>query len=198
MKEVGSTEEVLKNPGSFYFDQMIGELHVRPFKELRAHPFKIMPQDKLDVVSISYQREMEESKKGLEKLGFKVDSFLTPYNQWALDLEPIAKLYYKQVAEGNQIANFKEKYDPYCLRRISVSTDCTVDQLIRLVRAYAMERDGWVIFCFHGIAEDVGWEPFPVSSFQELVDFLKENKIQVVTVSKGASLWKTAPAGPSK
>ncbi len=195
MKEIGSIEDVKDSPGTYYFDQMIGQIHIRPFKELRARPFKILPPEKLDIRSISYQREMEESKKGLEKFGFKVDTFLTPYNQWSADLKPICKLYYKQAAEGTQTANFKEKFDPYWLKRFSVSTDCSVELLIRLVRAYAMERDGWVIFCFHGVAEDVGYQPFPIAGLEEIVTFLHDNNIAVVTVAKGASLWKAASAG---
>ncbi len=186
LKELGDLNQVRKTPGTFYFDQIIWEVHV--------HPYKKVSPEKLQVRSISYQREMEESSKGLEKLGFKVSSYVAPYNYWTTEISDKCKEYYRQAANGKQEANFREKFDRFWLTRFNVRTTAGTGELIRIIQRDAVEKNGWVIFCFHGIEDDLGWEPWSTESLEQLAMWLRENDIKTVTISEGVALFDPAGA----
>lgn len=188
--ELGAMDAVRRTPGSFYFDPLISELHVHPYEEAAPR--------ELNIRAVSYQRELQESKEGLERLGCKVNTYLTPYNYWTTEMQQISKYYYKQVANGHEEPNFKENYDPYWLKRYYVRSATPPEEVMRLITKKAIEKNGWVILCFHGIEDDLGWQPWDVENFEELVSWLQEQHVKVVTISEGAAIFDSTLQASSK
>jgi hypothetical protein len=70
LKQFYSYSQLETEPGSFYYDPIIQELHVKPLQpELPT---------KLNIRAGSYEREMQYSRKEFEKLGFRINTFITP------------------------------------------------------------------------------------------------------------------------
>jgi peptidoglycan/xylan/chitin deacetylase (PgdA/CDA1 family) len=177
LSEHTTLDEVVKTPGSFYFDRLISSVHV--------HPFEPVDQRKLNIRSISYQREMAESKKGLEKLGFKVTTYVTPYNYWTPEMRELSKYYYEQAANGGESANFRDNYDAHWLRRYFIHTLGPADQVINLLKKNVAQKKGWVILCFHGIEDESGWQPWSADNLEQLAAWLHEEGIKTVTIAEG-------------
>jgi peptidoglycan/xylan/chitin deacetylase (PgdA/CDA1 family) len=186
LKELDSLEAVARTPGSYYYDHVIEELHIRPFTP--AAPAK------LDIRSCSYQREMESSKAEMEKLGFLIRTYTTPYNIWSDDLKAVSKNYYDNVITGSESPNEIKNFDPHWIKRFVVYKHTTVNSLTRLVKKDVIEKDGWVVFCFHEIGDHVGWEPWSVERLDRFCAWLQEQQVKVVTISEGAALMKAAQA----
>ncbi len=185
LKEFTRLEDVRRAKGSFYFDRLIGALHV--------HPFNPMNAEREDIRSYSYQRELCESKIALEKLGFKISTYITPFNYWTEEMASLSKLYYSQVANGKNMANRKETCDLNWLYRFNVLSMGKTQDAVRLIQKHAVEQDEWVIFCLHGIEDEMGWEPWSADNLEELAAWLQKNQIRVVTVSEGAALYSSVP-----
>ena len=180
LREADSLDQMEKTAGSFYFDRVIEELHVRPFKAKEPA--------KLDISSCSYEREMEESRKALEKQGFHVQTYITPYNSWTQELKPVGRKYYKYIVTGSDTFNRRESFDPAWITRIVISSNDTVNGLIRQIKDKAVQQDGWVIFCLHDIGRNVGWEPWDAERLERLCAWLQQENIPVVTISQGAAI----------
>ena len=171
------------SPGSYYFDRQNKQLYIKPFSSAKG--------DNLNIRAISAQREMEVSKKELEKMGCKIKTYITPYNNFSEQLRNLSKNYYAHVASGGKRANLRENFDPYHLWRFEVRTKDEVKSLQKIVKRDAIENDGWVIFCFHGIGDNNNWQPWSADELQEFSTWLHKKGIKVVTILEGASLYKT-------
>lgn len=180
LKLVADLKEVYRTVGSYYFDSLVGAVHIHPYIE--GHP------KKLDIRSVSYQREMSESRKGLEKLGFKVTTYVTPYNYWTPEMREISKYYYEQVANGGESANFNGKTDRHWLKRYFIRTLGPVEHVIRLLQKNVIDKDGWVILCFHGIEDDTGWQPWSADNLEQLAGWIQQEDIKVVTIAEGIEI----------
>jgi len=171
------------SPGSYYFDRQNKQLYIKPFSSAKG--------DNLNIRAISAQREMEVSKKELEKMGCKIKTYITPYNSFSEQLRNLSKNYYAHVASGDKRTNVRDGFDPYHISRFEVMANDEVKSLQKTVKKDAIENDGWVIFCFHGIGDNDHWQPWSADKLQEFSTWLHKKGIKVVTISEGASLYKT-------
>jgi len=185
MKAAASMDALRQSPGSYYFDGQRGQLHVRPAGSA--------PTAKLTIRAISCQREIEFSKKELEKLGFKIKTYITPYNSWPSDLRELSEPHYSCIASGGNRANWKDGFDPHRIGRFVVREHDKVSALKKLVKRCAIENDGWVVFCFHGIGDNTGWEPWPLKNLEEFSAWLAQKGVKTVTVAEGAALFAAPP-----
>jgi hypothetical protein len=183
LQVLGSLKDVSKTPGSYYHDTIIGTLHLRPYGD--AHPRE------LDIRSMSYQREMSDSRKGLEGLGFNVTTFVTPYNYWTPEMREISKYYYAQAANGGESANFKDTLDRYWLKRFFIHTMGPAEEVIRLLKKNVVDKDGWVILCFHGIEDETGWQPWSAENLEHLAAWVQEQEIKVATIAEGVEIMES-------
>ena len=181
LREETSGQEVRRQPGSYYFDELIGELIV--------HPFDPDSPEKQQIRAISYERELEESKRVLTGMGFKVSTYITPHNYWTPEMSELSKRFYAQVANGGDSFNRRGGADRYWLKRFVVHANDSAESIIGLVKEHAIREDGWVIFCMHGIGSELGWEPWDAAKLAQLAEFLKKKAVPVVTLEKGAALW---------
>lgn len=184
MKAVTALNEADYVPGGYYLDRQNKYLYIIPFAPSTG--------DRLNIRAISCQRELEHSKRELEKRGCKVETYITPYNSFSVKLKELSKNYYAQVASGGKQANFKEGFDAYHLRRFVVYTETNVPFLKKIIKNEALKNDGWVILCFHGIGDNTGWQPWSAEKLKQLSDWLKKQEIKVVTIAHGAALYRRA------
>jgi len=180
LRELSSIEDIARVPGSYYFDRLVGAIHV--------HPFDPVPPKDLRIKSISYQREMRDSKKGLEALGFDVSTYVAPYNYWTPEMRELSKYYYDQVANGGEAANYKGTFDRHWIKRFFIHTLGPADEVIRLVQKKAVSENGWIILCFHGIEDETGWQPWSEENLEQLSAWLEEQGVRVVTIGEGAAI----------
>jgi len=184
LRERANGKLVRQERGSYYFDELIGELVV--------HPYEPDSIEKKAIRAISYERELEESKKALEDMGFHIDTYITPHNYWTPEMSTLSRRFYSQVADGGDDFNRRGQTDRYWLKRFVVHSNDPAETIIGLVNLHAVLEDGWVIFCMHGVGSELGWEPWSVEKLAKLCAYLKRKAIPVVTVEKGAKLWFAA------
>ncbi len=184
MNAAASLRALGNAPGCYYFDDKRKQLYVRPSAPGRA--------GKLNIRSVSCEREIEFSKKELEKMGCKIRTYITPYNSWPAGLRELGEQHYSFIASGGNHANWRENFDPHSIGRFVVRSDDSVSALKKLVKRYAIENDGWVVFCFHGIGDNVGWEPWSVEKLEEFSSWLNKKGVKTVTVAEGAALFKAS------
>lgn len=184
LRERANGRLVRQERGSYYFDELIGELVV--------HPYEPDSVAKKAIRAISYERELEESKKALVDLGFAISTYITPHNYWTPEMSALSRRFYAQVADGGDGANRRGQTDRFWLKRFVVHSGDSAEDIIDLVKRHAVQEDGWVIFCMHGIGSELGWEPWSVEKLAKLCAYLKHEAVAVVTVEKGAKLWFAA------
>ena len=191
---VESLSQVDATKGSYWLDQAIAELHV--------HPYRCGDPSTLGIRAGCYQREMEDSKRILTELGFKVDTYIAPHNYWSDDVEIISKRYYSRACTGRDSDNRPGSFDPFAIKRFMTHEHDSPQHLIRIMKDHCLEHGGWVVFCFHGVGDKLGWEPFPAESLDAVSAWVEEQKIPLVTVRDGATrmaeLKKTLPASQLK
>lgn len=173
-------------PGTYYFDRAIAELHVRPFRGGE-------PGD-LDIRAGSYQRELDQSQRVLTDLGFQVSTFIAPYNYWPDDMKETSKYYYHQAVTGRDNDNRPATFDPYAIRRFMAHEKDPVSHFTRIIKENTEGYGGWVIFCFHGVGDSTGWEPYAAEKLDALSAWLAQENIPVVTVDQGARIMRQTAA----
>ena len=188
LRERTSGKIVQSEPGSYYFDDLIGEVLI--------HPFDPDSAEKQQIRAISYERELETSKKELTDRGFAISTYITPHNCWTPEMSELSKRFYAQVADGGDNFNRKGSTDRYWLKRFVVHTDDPAETIIGLIKEHAIRENGWVIFCLHGIGSDLGWEPWDAAKLGQLADFLKKKAVPVVTIDKGVKIWVEGKGKP--
>ena len=182
LQPVANLKEVAKKKGSYFLDTLIGAVHVHPYAD--EHPRR------LDIRSTSYQREMSDSRRNLEELGFKVTTYVTPYNYWTPEMREVCKYYYQQAANGGESANFKGKMDRYWLKRYFIHTMGPAEEVIRLLKKNVIDQDGWLIFCFHGIEDETGWQPWSAENLEQLAAWIDQEGVKVVTIAEGVEIME--------
>jgi hypothetical protein len=184
-------KEVLMNdqPGTYYFDRCIAELHV--------HPVRGGDPDDLDIRAGSYQRELEQSQRVLTEMGFKVTTYIAPYNYWPDDMKETSKYYYRQAVTGKDNDNRPATFDPYAIKRFMGHDKDPVSNFQRIIRENTEGFGGWVIFCFHSVGDGLGWEPYSAEKLDELSAWLARENIPVVTIDQGAQIMREAAKATS-
>ncbi len=187
LRERATGQTVEAEPGTYYFDELIGEVIV--------HPFAPDVVSRQSIRAISYERELEASRDELAAMGFRVTTYITPHNYWTPEMSQLSRRFYAQVANGGDSYNRRGATDRYWLKRFVVHTNDSAEAIIGLVRQHAVRENGWVIFCMHGVGSELGWEPWDAGKLANLSEYLKKNKIPVVTVDQGVKAWVESKGG---
>ena len=190
LAEVEKLEHLNLTPGTYYYDRAIAELHV--------HPWRGGPPEDLDIRAGSYQRELEQSHQILSDQGFKISTYVAPYNYWPDDMKETSRYYYSQACTGKDSDNRVASFDPYAIRRFMVHEKDSPTALIRLLQENALTHGGWVIFCFHGVGDSIGWEPYSVEKLDALSAWVAQQGIPMVTVEQGARIMREAAKTPAR
>ena len=83
---------------------------------------------------------MEDSKKELEKIGCKINAYITPYNKFSEKLRDLSKKYYSHVVSGYNKANFKAGFDCHHIWRFAVHTEDEVEQFKKIIKREVIEK----------------------------------------------------------
>lgn len=177
LRELDNEKDVKTTPGSYHFDELIGEVVFRPLD----------PGDVEDgsIRAVSYQREMEESREVLAELGFPVRTYITPHNYWTTHIRDLSRSLYDQVVTGGDDGNFPGRTDRWWIKRHVVHTADSAQAIIALTRKVVIEQDGWLVLCLHGVGDDVGWEPWSSENLEALAAWIAKNGVATVTIAEG-------------
>lgn len=182
--------EVHVSPGTYYYDEAVRSLIVRPFTPQKDAP---------EIRAVSFEREMRESRERLFALGFHVTSFIAPFNAWTQAMRDMSVRYYAQAVSGGDGANPRQDSDRHWIRRYNVLSDVSLAWLEEIVRTEAVEKDGWVVFCLHGVGAGAGWEPLSTEKLEALARYLKDCGAHTVTLDQGARrFFENAPSPQAK
>jgi len=188
LKEVADVKELKSTPGTYFFDRFIQTLQVRPF-----NPPEYPSQ--LDIRAFSYEREMEQSKKDLAEHGIDVKTYIPPFNYWTGEVKTASARFYQNALTGEGVGNRPTAFDRFAIKRYMVHSKDTVASLIRIVKENAVDKDSWVIFCLHSVGDTYGWEPWDADKLDRFVSWLKQEGIDIVTISDGVErMRKLSPA----
>jgi peptidoglycan/xylan/chitin deacetylase (PgdA/CDA1 family) len=190
LKELDNEKDVKNTPGSYHFDELIGEVVFRPLDPGEVEDGSIR--------AVSYQREMEESREVLAELGFPVRTYITPHNYWTTHLRDMSRSLYDQVVTGGDDGNFPDRTDRWWIKRHVVHTADPAQAIIDLTQKVVIDQDGWLVLCLHGVGDDVGWEPWSAQNLEAFAVWLKKNGVEVVTISEGVRRFfgdKAIPRG---
>ncbi|MCM0756546.1 polysaccharide deacetylase family protein [Desulfovibrio aminophilus] len=187
---MGSLQEMLTTGGAFYLDPKAKTLAVLP---------RFDPGAKSLTVKVgSYERELRDSREELRGHGLDVSAYVAPFSQWTPESRDISARYYTLAASlgdgvnepapaGSGVVRRNEAYDPHNLERYSVRAATSLEELQTLIRENAIEEDDWVVLCLHGVGADA-YEPISEEKLAALADWLRRNRVSVVTLSQGALL----------
>jgi len=170
--------------GVYWLDRAIAELHVRPWRT--GDP------STLNIAAGSYQREMEQSKSVLLSMGFDVDTYIAPHNYWTDDVEVLSRKIYTRACTGRDSDNRPDTFNAHAIRRFMVHEKDSVQSLSRIIKDHSLEHGGWVVFCFHGVGDNLGWEPYPADKLDQLAAWVAQEGIPMVTVREGAKAMLAA------
>lgn len=173
-------DELKHKVGSYFFDTEIGELHVRPLSGV--HP------SQLQVRVLSYESELELSKRKLLEAGFNVRSYVTPYNNWDEGMRQASFKYYDYICTGYDSFNEVKTFDEHAIRRAVVHTDTTVADLAKMVEYAVVGKGEWLVLCLHEIGNRTGWMPWSAERLDEFARYLAERQVRVVNACDGGRI----------
>lgn len=131
--------------------------------------------------------EVLGSKNILAGMGVNSSSFAYPFGEYNSTIEAIVKQSGFTAARTAKTEdsglNFKNT-DRFLLKTQSVETTTSIDQVKAWINE-AVAQKGWLILVFHQV--DNSGEQYSVTpeTLQQIVNYLKEQNISVVTVSEG-------------
>lgn len=173
----------------YYFDSQEHWLYIHLRNEVNP--------ETVEIRSGSAQRELQQSSSDLRSLGLDCNTFVAPYGNFNESL--IEYLYPFYAAYLGAV--YGKVYNQYpivpsvvpikLIRRGSTRYEESVDDLTAAVNV-AIAADGWIILTFHAIYSDgkdtdsYGW---PVEKFEQLVKYIHETGVPVVTIQEGLTRW---------
>lgn len=129
--------------------------------------------------------EVRNSKLILEELGFEVQGIVTPYGDCNKQVLKVIKEYYTyhRAAYPNELNNVPlEEGERYELKPILIKSDHTVEDIKEWILK-AKEKEKWIVLAFHRIGEE-GEYNWSVEKFRKIVQFIKEEEFEPLTVEK--------------
>jgi len=136
-----------------------------------------------------YEKEIGDNFRTLTKKGFEVKTFVYPYGNYNINAIKTVAKYYKCASTQNVGVNTRYT-NPYVLKDFTFRNLNNVEHINNIIKPGT-----WAILTFH----DVG-EPHPTASqavknnavsvefFEEILKYLKENNIKVITISEGCDM----------
>jgi peptidoglycan/xylan/chitin deacetylase (PgdA/CDA1 family) len=144
-----------------------------------------------DLTSLSTEdliSELEDSKTALENHGLTVKTFASPYGLVNNQVTSYIANYYESAVDGPDGLN-TYPFSDYAIRGLEVTNSIAVDTVKSQIDL-AVSNNQWLIILFHKIVESTPQESYEynVDDFEEIVDYVNQQNIPVVTVSEGLAL----------
>ena len=132
------------------------------------------------------QNEIIGSANDLEGMGFTIDSFAYPYGEYNDVVQNIVR---SGTFTNNRtvMVGYNNKYtDPFLLRDQHIRSTTTFLDVKNWID-YAIRNKIWVILEFHDIDTSGSTYSMSPTVLQQIVDYIKENNVLVVTNQEGFS-----------
>lgn len=185
-----STHYINSQPWKEDFDGYMQESQILDLQN-RGHEVGAHTRTHADLTQLSeaeIRREVKGNRDDLLALGIKkVDTFAYPYGSYNEKVKQIVKeTGFKTARSIHEGLNMKG-VDPYLLNWQGPESHTTVAQMKQWIDQ-AINQKGWLILSFHEILNNGGQYSNTPQSLKEVVDYLKQKNVRVVTVSEGAAL----------
>jgi peptidoglycan/xylan/chitin deacetylase (PgdA/CDA1 family) len=177
LRAVETLAEAAAQPGTYYFDRVIREVH--------AHPLAPGLAAAESLRAISYEREVEASRDRLRKLGFDVTTYVVPYNFKTENVTALVQKYYSCLVTAYDGDAINEKAEPYHVFRTVVYAKDSAERFIKLVADRVQGKDTWLVLCLHDVGSGLGWEPWSAVELEKFATWLKTSGVPVVTIREG-------------
>lgn len=178
LQQKGSLEAVALAAGSYFYNPESSAIYL--------HTFQSDEPSRYTISTNSAERELQASKAELSAMGLKISSFIIPYSNWLEQRRSIATKYYGSVASAynHGYMNDIPPSNPYALARRPVYDSTSVEEIESWVTDAIRERK-WLILMFHHIDTGENCYSWPKEHLQAFADWVKTQKISVVTIDQG-------------
>lgn len=131
--------------------------------------------------------EINNSRTLLENSGFSINSLAYPFGAFNDQVIKSAKESLYSSGRGtNTGLNFKDT-DPLQLKATSLKSTMTLEEIKQYINN-SIQQKGWLILSFHQISNNENLYNINPEKFSQIVNYIKEKNIPVVTVSEGLKL----------
>jgi peptidoglycan/xylan/chitin deacetylase (PgdA/CDA1 family) len=146
----------------------------------RTHP------DLTTLTASQQQGEICGSRQDLQSWGISpIDSFAYPFGAYDASTDSVVKSCGLSSAATSNGGYVTQASDPFQLERQSIQNSTTIAQVKQWVDSAAANHV-WLIMEFHGIETSGDQYSMTPTLFNQVVDYVKQKGIPVVTVSQGA------------
>jgi peptidoglycan/xylan/chitin deacetylase (PgdA/CDA1 family) len=142
-----------------------------------------------------FEAEIGSDYRALADRGFKVTTFVYPYGNYSRTAIDVIRRYYA-CASTQDIGANTDRTDPYLLKDFTIRRNNTLNDVARMITPNA-----WTILTFHDVGEPApGANPavrgnaISETFFEQILQWLKENNVKVITVAEGCRMLSAASA----
>jgi peptidoglycan/xylan/chitin deacetylase (PgdA/CDA1 family) len=142
--------------------------------------------------SQDYEKEIGDDFRTLTEKRFKVKTFVYPYGNYNSTAVRIVKKYYRGASTQDIGVNTQDA-NPFLLKDFTIRSFNSIKDIKRVVIPGT-----WTILTFHDVGEPHPLAPYAakgnavsVDFFEEILNWLKENDIEVITVAEGCEMLKS-------
>jgi peptidoglycan/xylan/chitin deacetylase (PgdA/CDA1 family) len=141
----------------------------------------------LPTLSLNQQQaEIVGAKQDLEGMGISAQSFSYPYGEYTADTEDIVRNAGFSSAVTTIETSATQNSDPFQIEAPSLQVTDTPERVEQMIQN-AVSNHRWLVMTFHRIDNSGDQYSMSPQNFQEIVNYVRENNIPVVTVSEGAA-----------
>ena len=141
--------------------------------------------------SQDYEKEIGDDFRTLSEKGFKVKTFVYPYGNYNRTAVNVVKRYYIG-ASTQDIGSNTQNADPFLLKDFTIRSFNSLKDIKRVIIPGT-----WNILTFHDVGEPHPLAPSAVKGnavsvefFEEILKWLKENDIKVITIACGCEMLR--------
>lgn len=157
----------------------------------RGHEIGAHTREHVRLSGLTYSEIQDEvigSKEDLEKMGFRgVDTFAYPFGDYNQDVLAVVKEAGFIAARGTHPGFNHAATDPFQLQSKLIEKGRSIEEIRALIDRAVQEKT-WLILAFHRMGDKGNRVSASPEMLQQIVDYLIEKKVPVVTMHEGYEL----------
>lgn len=138
-----------------------------------------------------YEEEIGDDFRNLIEMGFKVKTFVYPYGNYDRTAVRVVKKYYTGASTQDVGVNTQDA-NPFLLKDFTIRSFNSIEDIKRVIIPGT-----WTILTFHDVGEPHPLAPSAVKGnavsvefFEEILKWLKETGVEVITIAEGCEMLK--------